>query len=90
MYLIVETHCFADGEVSYINNPGFDYETIEKYEIWITASASGVASNPHNLSVQINNIAEPPIVSSSNSDSSVMASEDLPDGSFIYQVKLIC
>lgn len=83
-------HCFADGDVSYSNNPSFDFETIEQYQIWITASAGGVASNPYNLTVQINNIAEPPVVvSSSISESSAMASEDLPDGSFIYQVKVM-
>ena len=87
MYVLMVSHYFSDGDVSYSNNPGFDYETKEQYQIWITASAGGVASNPHNLTVQINNIAEPPVVSSSISESSAMASEDLPDGSFIYQVK---
>ena len=72
--------------MSYINNPGFDFETTEQYTVWITASASGVASNPYNLSIDINNIAEPPVVSHSHCQSHANVSEDISDGSLVYQV----
>lgn len=72
--------------MSFSDNPGFDFETTQSYDVWIQASSGVVASNPFNLTVDINNIAEAPVVAGSLLESTANASENSADGTLIYQV----
>ena len=71
------------GEVTILASP--DAETKATYQIQITATdAAGNSSNPHTVSIAINNLDEtPPIITS---PSSVALDENIPANQIVYTV----